>query len=98
MKTVIETSFGKQENRDIIVNDISLIDVMPQEEKEAVSNGFLIHQINNDEVWYLSRSTRVHIPETNYKEYNEEWHINASPLTMPLWIDHQLIHCDRYLG
>ena len=54
MKTVIETSFGQQENRDIIINDVSLTDVTPQEEKEAVSNGFLVHQVNNEDVWYLS--------------------------------------------
>lgn len=94
MKTVIETSFGQQENRDIIINDVSLTDVTPQEEKEAVSNGFLVHQVNNEDVWYLSRSTRVHIPETNYKEYNEDWHI-CHELTMPMWINHQVLHCDK---
>jgi hypothetical protein len=71
MKTVIETSFGKQENREIILNDISLEGVGHHTEHEALKKGFLI----DNNYWYMSRSTRVCTAETNYEEYNEQWEI-----------------------
>ena len=36
MKTVIETTFGKQENREVILNDINLKNVGHHEEHEAL--------------------------------------------------------------
>ena len=36
---------------------------------------FLIDDANNEEIWYMSRSTRVCTAETNYEEYNEQWEI-----------------------
>jgi hypothetical protein len=75
MRTVIETTFGKQENREIIFNDINLEDVGHHTEHEALKKGFLIDDANNEEIWYMSRSTRVCTAETNYEEYNEQWEI-----------------------
>ena len=71
MKTIIETSFGKQENREVILNDISLENVGHHTEHEALEKGFLV----DDDYWYMSRSTRVCTAETNYEEYNEQWEI-----------------------
>ena len=71
MKTVIETTFGKQENREVILNDISLEDVGHHTEHEALKKGFLF----DNDYWYMSRSTRVCTAETNYEEYNEQWEI-----------------------
>lgn len=75
MRTVIETYFGKQENREIIVNDISLEDVSYHNEHKALEQGFLVDVINGQHQWYMSRSTRICTAETNYEEYNEQWEI-----------------------
>ena len=75
MRTVIETTFGKQENREIIFNDINLENVGHHTEHEALKKGFLIDDANDEEIWYMSRSTRVCTAETNYEEYNEQWEI-----------------------
>jgi hypothetical protein len=71
MRTVIETTFGKQENRELIFNDINLEDVWHHTEHEALKKGFLFDK----DYWYMSRSTRVCTAETNYDEYNEQWEI-----------------------
>ena len=75
MKTVIETTFGKQENREVILNDINLKNVGHHEEHEALKKGFLFDDITDGGIWYMSRSTRVCVAETNYEEYNEQWEI-----------------------
>jgi len=75
MHTVIETYFGKQENREIIFNDISLEGVWHHTEHKALEQGFLVDKANGEDYWYMSRSTRVCTAETNYEEYNEQWEI-----------------------
>ena len=72
MRTVIETYFGKQENREIIFNDISLEGVWHHTEHKALDQGFLVDKAKGKDYWYMSRSTRVCTAETNYKEYNEQ--------------------------
>ena len=71
MRIVIETTFGKQENRELIFNDINLENVWHHTEHEALKKGFLFDK----DYWYMSRSTRVCTAETNYDEYNEQWEI-----------------------
>ena len=75
MRTVIETTFGKQENREIIFNDINLEDVGHHTEHEALKKGFLFDDATAEGIWYMCRSTRVCTAETNYEEYNEQWEI-----------------------
>ncbi len=72
---VIETYFGKQETREVIFNDISLENVGHHTEHEALDKGFLVDIVNGEDQWFMSRSTRICLAETDYKEYNEQWEI-----------------------
>ena len=48
MQKQIKTSFGKQENREIIINEISLTDVSAEEEHLAIEQGFLIDVLDDE--------------------------------------------------
>ena len=74
MQKQIKTSFGKQENREIIINEISLTDVSAEEEHLAIEQGFLI-DVLDDEYWFMSRSTRVITSSVDAKEYNGKWEL-----------------------
>ena len=72
MQYTYETHFGKQETRNVIINQISLRNVNPREEFLALDKGFALDIVNGKEEWYMSRNTRIDLSKTNYDflDYN----------------------------
>ena len=66
MQYTYETHFGKQETRNVIINQISLRNVNPREEFLALDKGFALDIVNGKEEWYMSRNTRIDLSNTNY--------------------------------
>ena len=75
MRQVIETYFGKQENRDVIINEITLEDVSPWQEGEALEKGFALYIEDGDEYWYMARNTRIHLLRHTFQPIELEWEV-----------------------
>lgn len=75
MRRIIETSFGKQENRDVIINDIYLINVNALEEHIALNDGYSLYIEDQKEHWFMTRNTRVSLENNTFTPINLEWEI-----------------------
>jgi len=84
MQYTYNTHFGKQETRNVIINQISLRNVDPREEYLALEKGFALDIVNGKEEWYMSRNTRVKLSETNYNKLDWKlglaWHSNIKEM------------------
>ena len=62
MKLIFDHTLGKQEQQDLVICN-PLAEVMEEEENEAVDTGWLAldYPINDKEVYYQSRSTRINL-------------------------------------
>jgi hypothetical protein len=75
MQVKIQTNFGKQENRDVIINEITLENVSPWQEGEALEKGFALYIEDGDEYWYMARNTRVHLLRHTFQPIELEWEV-----------------------
>lgn len=76
---VYKTHFGKQETRDVIINYVSLRNVVPWEEYLALEKGFALDIKDGKEIWYMSRNTRIWLKQTDYKQTTFKWEIVDTP-------------------
>jgi len=75
MEIKISTYFGKQETRDVIINNVFLDNVKPWQESRALQQGFSLYIENGKEHWFMSRNTRICLEKTNYNSIDLEWEI-----------------------
>lgn len=82
MQIIFSNKFGCHSRSELILNYPELIDVKPEEYRQALEQGWLVTAKNKQPVWYQSRSTRVIINNTDYK-FNDEFYLldNDYPIT-----------------
>ncbi len=75
MQVKIQTNFGKQENRDVIINEITLENVSPWQEGEALEKGFSLYIEDNKEHWFMARNTRVQLSYHAFRSIELDWEV-----------------------